>query len=237
MLLFTAGCSGDAAASTVVLDENGNWQARMALAWHERLFADGISGAWPFSSTGSLDDAITFQESARPIVLSSSGDGGLAEVRRLIYGRMRADGLPFQPGSRLTLVGQVQKGESLTVTLEAAPAAGYTWNVSASTTAVQPAGSPRLLNSRSGEGAEGASQDQVFSFSAAASGEARLEFVYRRPWEAPASLAPALVINAPDLADLADLTNPYELPAPLEIPAPAGAYVSEPQPLPSRWDW
>jgi inhibitor of cysteine peptidase len=77
---------------------------------------------------------------------------------------------------------EMKKGQTLVVSLESNPSTGYSWERAPNEDGIlQQAGEPEFREGR--PGVVGAPGQQVFRFQAAATGTAKLDLVYHRPWE------------------------------------------------------
>jgi inhibitor of cysteine peptidase len=88
---------------------------------------------------------------------------------------------------------ELKPGQELEVTLEGNATTGYLWDVSAiDETILRQVGAPRIIPAGSADGAGG---QFVFRFAAVVAGQARLELVYRRPWEKDVAPADTFAIQ------------------------------------------
>ncbi len=190
----------------IVFSDLQHWSARLSLAGdtppsdiallQQRISAKGIDvEAAPVASRlgqASMD-------------LRLAGSGGLDQVRQLLYGGLDAGLQPLSVSTQLTLTGEVQAGERIDIQIASNPTTGYLWEATSGNVSILVVNQSTALTQVSPW--LGATGQQTLSIQAQATGQASLHLVYRRSWE-PAAPQYRLSLLAPQLASLADLTDP-----------------------------
>jgi len=235
--ILTAGCSGGfAGQNEITFQDEQNWSG----------YIDLPAGRPELGALTQSISTLGVEASSAPGRLELSGAGGPLQLRRLVYGELRSVLNPFAEGTALTLAGGIQAGETITLTLEAIPSSGYSWQVTSLGPAALAVSGEVVFQQVSAQA--GAPEHQLVTVTAQETGQAALSLVYRRPWEPHTAAQHLLTITAPHLALLGDLTIPdltSLLPPGLELQAPFSQDVLSPPAdqvldagsLPARFDW
>jgi C1A family cysteine protease len=169
--------------------------------------------------------------------LELDGTGGVDQVRALLHGDLAGEVQPLGASTALILEGSVQKGEQLAISMESNPSTGFLWQVvPENTTSVSLAESQELEQSSN---LLGGTAHQIMEFTGQADGPARLGLIYKRSWES-GTAARTLTIQAPDLHQLTDLTDPRPLQGRsglLAAQSQPAAAVEAAQSFPAVFDW
>ncbi len=164
------------------------------------------------------------------IVFRAEGSGTLAQFQRVAFDDLSAVGGIIGGPATLTLNGNVQRGENVSLALESNPSTGYAW-------AVRAANGVRVnepTSFRQKASLPGATAIQTIALNVAQDGDASLTLAYQRPWE---SFEPtrAITLTASRLAALAEIVNPR---APTETPPNLPARAPErAAALPATFNW
>jgi len=190
-----------------------------------------------------LDDQNTHMEISGNM-LHLSGEESLEQVRQVAFEAL-APFIDFLGGPTLiTLNLPADNSKTLTISLEARIATGYSWEVvSSDGLRFNPVGEPTFTPRYPGYGAP---QLQTLVVQPDVSGEGVLQLVYHRPFEPDAPIRTRLTIWVSEALEAVDLSDPnpeilFEVPGD-ESGEPAS---DEPSPieeiplkaLPSSWDW
>jgi C1A family cysteine protease len=170
--------------------------------------------------------------------ITLQGNEGLGQFQRVIF--FAADPtIPLSDGPvALELTGKVKMGESLPITLESNPSTGYYWElVQADPSLVFQVGES-VFQPKSD--LLGASLTQTIYLEGVEEGVASLQFTYSRPWAKNDPPKRRTTIQVPDMAMIADLSNPHpplmRSADPLSS-APDGEIPSLSAQMPASFDW
>ncbi|MDD5371387.1 MAG: C1 family peptidase [Anaerolineaceae bacterium] len=206
--LFLAGCAASS-QNLIFLDESGSWHASLAILG-AALEGDltNLSQRLQQSGVRLLRTNLQGIENIVTPRLEVNGTGGVDQVRALLYGDLASELQPLGASTVLILEGHVQKGEQLAISIESNPSTGYLWQVVTENTTSLSLAAPFRIEQRSN--LLGGTARQILDITAQADGQARLELIYKRPWESDPA-ARTLTIQSTELAQLTDLTDPRPL--------------------------
>jgi len=249
LVWLLAGCAFQDYPIEIVFDHAGGWRASFALPGRIESLAAGeaqlggltaLAGALETEDIDLGWEVIGKTPDGPLYAVELEGSEGPEQLRGLLFGGLSAYLNPLGESTLLNLEGSVRRGETLEFVLESIPGTGYLWQpVQFGGAPLQPVGATRF-EPRSGE--IGAPERQVMTYQALEDGPARVSWVYRRPWEEPAGTVRAMSIRAPDLAQIADLSNPrlalpvFGLPERQDVSIAAAGEV-DPSLLPASFDW
>jgi predicted secreted protein len=146
-------------------------------------------------------------EATAPEAISIIGQGMLEELGRALYNKSNvAKALFGSAPIALSLKGGVAKGEDLLLTIESNPSTGASWQVVEMDTAIlSQAGETYYTDAT---GISGSFQHQVIPLKAIADGVGVVTMLYGRPWESAVKPVRQVSIEAKQLKDMLDLTDP-----------------------------
>jgi C1A family cysteine protease/predicted secreted protein len=166
------------------------------------------------------------------------GNGGLQQLREVLFGDAAAQAGIVKGGMVLKITGNARYKGRTTITLDANPSTGYGWEFAGSDgDAVLQEGPPVFEQTSPLVGAPG---KQKVVLTGRGDGNTTVTLTYRRPWEKGAEPATAVGIETVDLPDGIDLSRSEAVQAP---PATLRTLLSSNAPvlplagLPSAWDW
>ena len=209
-------CGSGACWGQLALSGNGDWTADIAITFSPELAGQGTEiqqkllgvlqrEVQPHRVAYRLTQRLE-RNADRTYRITLQGNEGLDQFKRVVF--FAADPtIPLSDGPvALELSGKVKRGESIPITLESNPSTGYSWEfVNA---APLPAHQPRESLFRTKSNLLGAPSTQTIFLEGLEEGETSLEFIYRRPWQRDGHPKRRITIHAPEMAMVADLSNP-----------------------------
>lgn len=170
--------------------------------------------------------------------ITLQGNEGLDQFKRVVF--FAADPtIPLSEGPvALELTGKVKMGESLPITLESNPSTGYYWELTQADPSLAFQVGESVFQAKSD--LLGAPVNQTIYLEGVGEGVASLQFIYRRPWAKDDPPKRRTTIQVPEMAMVADLSNPNP---PLMRSADPVSSTQEGEvpslsvPLPVSFDW